>query len=126
MACGCFVVPNQPIDGNRPLTDFTVTRDEVERRTGLQIFRQNVDLKTLPFLCDHTSCELTEPDGVPLKMIEQGRYARKIRRCKTVSEVKKIWREIEHKRYDSIYQPLLDAYNKKISELTEGSVSSKT
>ncbi len=42
MALGCFVVPNTPIDRNCPLTDFAMSIEDIERRSGLQLFRQRI------------------------------------------------------------------------------------
>ncbi|UJR16974.1 hypothetical protein I4U23_003872 [Adineta vaga] len=60
MSAGCFVVPNQSIDRNHPLTDFSVSIKDIERRSGLRLFHQKIHLDDIPFLCNRTSCELTE------------------------------------------------------------------
>jgi endonuclease G len=117
MAVGCFVVPNEPIDRNRPLTDFAVPVKDIERRSGLQLFRRKINLDDIPFLCDKTSCELTGRDAMPRETVEQVNYARKVRRCATLEQLRKLWTEIESKQYKKIDKWLNGAYATKLAEL---------
>jgi len=119
MALGCFVVPNEPIDRNRPLTDFSVPIEDVERRSGLELFRQRININDAPFLCNQTSCELTGRDAMSRETLEQIDYSRKVRRCKTLDQLQKLWTEIEKKQYKKIDKWLNAAYTKKLDELNQ-------
>lgn len=56
---GAFVLPNQPIADNTPLTAFKVPLDAVERGTGLTFFDRMGDAKAgLGDLCRDTECKL--------------------------------------------------------------------
>lgn len=56
---GAFVLPNQRIADQTPLTAFKVPLDAVERAAGLQFFERMGDHKqTLPDLCKETQCQL--------------------------------------------------------------------
>jgi len=119
MALGCFVVPNEPIDRNRPLTDFAVPIEDVERRSGLQLFRRRININDIPFLCNQTSCELTGRDAMSRETLEQIDYSRKVRRCKTLDQLQKLWMEVENKQYKKIDKWLNAAYTKRLDELNQ-------
>ncbi len=119
MAFGCFVVPNEPIDRNRPLTDFSVPIEDVERRSGLELFRRRININDAPFLCNQTSCELTGREAMPRETLEQVDYSRKVRRCKTLDQLQKLWMEVENKQYKKIDKRLNTAYTKKLDELNQ-------
>jgi endonuclease G len=56
---GAFVLPNQPIPDQTPLTAFKVPLDAVERGTGLVFFDRMGDAKNaLEDLCRDTECKL--------------------------------------------------------------------
>ncbi|KAI8370988.1 hypothetical protein BD560DRAFT_329476 [Blakeslea trispora] len=55
---GAFVLPNQPIPDQTPLTAFKVPLDAVERGAGLTFFNQ-LNTTQLPDLCRETECKLT-------------------------------------------------------------------
>ncbi|CAF0798645.1 unnamed protein product [Adineta ricciae] len=117
MGVGCFVIPNEPIDRNRLLTDFAVSLANVERRTGLHLFHKKIRVDEVPFLCDKTSCELLGKDAMSHELIEQIEYARRVRRCKTMEQLQKLWNEVESKRYATIDKWLTSAYAKRLAEL---------
>ncbi|KAI8143951.1 hypothetical protein BJV82DRAFT_609999 [Fennellomyces sp. T-0311] len=52
-----FVLPNQSIKSDTPLTDFEVELSSVERLSGLQFF-ENLDRQSLGKLCEQNSCRL--------------------------------------------------------------------
>ena len=119
MALGCFVIPNEPIDRNRPLTDFAVPIEDIERRSGLQLFRRHMNINNIPFLCDQTSCELTGRDAMPPETLEQVSYTRKIRCCTTLDQLNQLWIEIENKQYKKLDNMLKTTYAKKLDELSQ-------
>jgi len=116
MAIGCFVVPNEPIDRNRPLTDFAMPIKGVEQKSGLELFRRRINLDDVPFLCNQTLCELAGRDPMAREFVEQVDYTRKIRRCTTRDQLRKVWTEIENKQYKTINKMLNAAYDKKLAE----------
>lgn len=119
MALGCFVVPNKPIDRNRPLTDFAVPIEDIERKSGLQLFRRRVNNNELPFLCNQTSCELTGWDAISPEYLKQIDYTRKIRRCTTLDQLNQLWAEVENKNYKKLNNILKTTYHKKLDELNQ-------
>jgi len=119
MALGCFVVPNEPIDRNLPLTDFAVPIEDVERRSGLELFRRRININDIPFLCNQTSCELTGRDPMSPETLEQVNYCRKVRRCKTLDQLQKLWMEVENKQYKNIDKMLKTSYAKKLDEFDQ-------
>lgn len=119
MSVGCFVVPNAHIDRNRPLTDFAVPIEDVERKSGLELFRRRINVNDLPFLCNETSCELTGRDAMGPEILEQVNYARKVRRCKTLDQLQQLWNEIENKKYPKLEKMLQAAYDKKHDEFNQ-------
>lgn len=124
MSVGCFVVPNEPIDRNRPLTDFAVPIEDIEQRSGLQLFHRKINTNYLPFLCNETSCELTGEDRMPPETLEQVRYMRKIGRCTTLDQVNQLWNEVQQKNYKKIEKMLTTAYNKKLNQLNQNTTQS--
>ncbi|UJR29280.1 hypothetical protein I4U23_010494 [Adineta vaga] len=119
MAVGCFVVPNEPIDRNRPLTDFAVSIKDLEKRSGLKLFHQRINVEDVPFLCNETSCELTSSEAMPPETIEQVNYCSKVRRCITLEQLQQLWTEIENKQYKKLDNMLKSAYDKKLTELNQ-------
>ncbi|UJR29283.1 hypothetical protein I4U23_010497 [Adineta vaga] len=114
-----LVVPNEPIDRNRPLTDFAVSIKDLEKRSGLKLFHQRINVEDVPFLCNETSCELTGSEAVPPETIEQFNYCRKVRRCVTLEQLQQLWTEIENKQYKKLDNMLKSAYDKKLTELNQ-------
>ena len=126
MALGCFVVPNEPIDRNRPLADFAVSIEDIEQRSGLQLFRRQLNINNIPFLCNQTSCELTGRDSMPPEVLEQVNYTQKIRHCQTLNQLQKVWIEVENKKYKELTNMLKTAYAKKLDELQQQPSSSSS
>ncbi|KAJ3326313.1 nuclease [Boothiomyces sp. JEL0866] len=52
-----FVLPNQSIDSNEPLTNFIVPLDSIERASGLEFFQ---DIKRKLDLCSRVECKVKE------------------------------------------------------------------
>ncbi|XP_048872387.1 nuclease EXOG, mitochondrial-like [Brienomyrus brachyistius] len=59
LALGAFVVPNQPIGYDHPLTEFQVSLMDMEKLTGLRFFPK-VDPVGLQNLCEVDSCRLLD------------------------------------------------------------------
>jgi endonuclease G, mitochondrial len=57
VALGAFVLPNAPIANGRPLRDFEVPIDMVERASGLE-FAAKLPAARRKRLCDEVSCEI--------------------------------------------------------------------
>ncbi|KAL2156000.1 hypothetical protein VTH82DRAFT_744 [Thermothelomyces myriococcoides] len=57
VALGAFVLPNQPIPNEKPLSDFEVPLEAVERATGLE-FASKLPPSRRKRLCSETSCSL--------------------------------------------------------------------
>jgi endonuclease G len=57
VALGAFVLPNAPIPNNKPLTDFEVPVEAVERASGLE-FASNLPVQRRKRLCTDTACSL--------------------------------------------------------------------
>ncbi|KAJ2352668.1 nuclease [Coemansia erecta] len=56
-ALGTFALPNEAIDNSKPLTDFAVPPETVEKAAGLTLF-DKLDRKSLIPLCDKIQCTL--------------------------------------------------------------------
>ncbi|KAM3858636.1 LOW QUALITY PROTEIN: nuclease EXOG, mitochondrial-like [Diretmus argenteus] len=57
LALGAFIVPNQPIGFDRPLTDFQVSLSELEKTSGLTLFPK-LPNERLADLCEVDGCQL--------------------------------------------------------------------
>lgn len=57
-----FVLPNDKIPNDIPLTYFKTPIEAIERSSGLSFFHQNVSNKKVKDLCDNVSCVLTIRD----------------------------------------------------------------
>lgn len=58
VALGAFVLPNAPIPNDKPLTDFEVPVEAVERASGLE-FASKLPLQRRKRLCTDTTCSIT-------------------------------------------------------------------
>ncbi len=56
---------------------------------------------------------------MPRETLEQIDYSRKVRRCKTLDQLQKLWTKIQNKQYKKIDKWLNDAYTKKLDELNQ-------
>ncbi|TQV95472.1 hypothetical protein V2A60_000663 [Cordyceps javanica] len=61
VALGAFVLPNAPIDNNKPITDFEVPVEAVERASGLE-FASKLPPNRRKRLCADTTCALVIKD----------------------------------------------------------------
>jgi endonuclease G, mitochondrial len=61
VAIGAFVLPNAPIPNEKPLTDFEVPVEAVERASGLE-FATKLPLQRKKRLCTDTSCAIIIKD----------------------------------------------------------------
>ncbi|OAA66304.1 mitochondrial nuclease [Cordyceps fumosorosea ARSEF 2679] len=61
VALGAFVLPNAPIDNNKPITDFEVPVEAVERASGLE-FATKLPPQRRKRLCAETTCALVIKD----------------------------------------------------------------
>ncbi|EGX93646.1 mitochondrial nuclease [Cordyceps militaris CM01] len=61
VALGAFVLPNAPIDNNKPITDFEVPVEAVERASGLE-FASKLPAQRRKRLCADTTCALVIKD----------------------------------------------------------------
>lgn len=61
VALGAFVLPNAPISNDKPITDFEVPVEAVERASGLE-FATKLPLQRRKRLCADTSCALVIRD----------------------------------------------------------------
>ncbi len=61
VALGAFVLPNAPIDNNKPITDFEVPVEAVERASGLE-FASKLPVQRRRRLCADTTCALVIKD----------------------------------------------------------------
>ncbi|XP_061167169.1 nuclease EXOG, mitochondrial-like [Saccostrea echinata] len=61
-AIGCFIVPNQPIENKYSLKEFQVSLEEIQKRTGVELF-PNLDNTQLQSLCYVDSCALVRKQG---------------------------------------------------------------
>ena len=57
MALGAFVLPNARIDNKKPLTDFEVPIEAVERASGLE-FATKLDPVRRKRLCQEVNCSV--------------------------------------------------------------------
>ena len=57
-----FVLPNDKIPNDIPLTYFKTPIEAIERSSGLSFFQQNISNKKVNDLCDNVSCVLTIRD----------------------------------------------------------------
>ncbi|KAF9972325.1 nuclease, partial [Modicella reniformis] len=57
MAVGAFVLPNDTIRNDVPLTSFQVPIEAVEKATGLKFF-ETLERKALKNLCKDTECKV--------------------------------------------------------------------
>lgn len=57
----CFLVPNRAIDlKQEPLQRFIVSKDEVERLAGFEMFQRKPTEKPAQMLCDQVKCQLAK------------------------------------------------------------------
>ncbi|KAJ1917315.1 nuclease [Mycoemilia scoparia] len=56
VAIGGFVLPNAQIDNAKPLTDFSVPIEHIEKAAGLNFFDKEARMKAAP-LCSKTRCQ---------------------------------------------------------------------
>ncbi|UKZ77346.1 hypothetical protein TrVFT333_005066 [Trichoderma virens FT-333] len=61
VAIGAFVLPNAPIDNAKPITDFEVPVEAVERASGLE-FANQLPMQRRRRLCADTTCSLIIKD----------------------------------------------------------------
>ncbi|KAJ6781633.1 hypothetical protein PWT90_08365 [Aphanocladium album] len=61
VALGAFVLPNAPIDNKKPITDFEVPIEAVERASGLE-FASKLPVQRRRRLCADTTCALIIKD----------------------------------------------------------------
>ena len=61
MAIGAFVLPNAPIANEKPITDFEVPVEAVERASGLE-FATKLPVARRRRLCTDTTCALVIRD----------------------------------------------------------------
>ncbi|KAL7934793.1 hypothetical protein V8C35DRAFT_299800 [Trichoderma chlorosporum] len=61
VAIGAFVLPNAPIDNAKPITDFEVPVEAVERASGLE-FANQLPMQRRRRLCADTTCSLVIKD----------------------------------------------------------------
>ncbi|KAK1242193.1 hypothetical protein MKX07_000179 [Trichoderma sp. CBMAI-0711] len=61
VAIGAFVLPNAPIDNAKPITDFEVPVEAVERASGLE-FANQLPMQRRRRLCADTTCALVIKD----------------------------------------------------------------
>ena len=64
---GAFLMPNQPIDDDAPLTEFALPLGELETLVGLRLFPKAQLGEGGLFICDDTSCKLPPPWSPPKK-----------------------------------------------------------
>ena len=71
-----FVVPNQAIPDERPLTAYLVPKETLERWTGLELFAKVRNTDNLPSICAAFKCEASAGGlGVPYRSIAKLRAA---------------------------------------------------
>ncbi|XP_012995085.1 nuclease EXOG, mitochondrial isoform X2 [Esox lucius] len=93
LAVGAFVVPNQPIGFERPLTDFQVSLSELEKMSGLIFFpKVEQTIHSLPNLCEKDSCHLMDFKEFTLYLT-----GRKVGSARTRTKLEKSMAELKEK-----------------------------
>ncbi|KAL1006417.1 hypothetical protein UPYG_G00072110 [Umbra pygmaea] len=112
LALGAFVVPNQPIGFERPLTDFQVSLSELEKMSGLVFFpKMEPTTQSLPNLCDKDTCALMN-----LKEFTLYLASRKVGSARTMVKLDKSMAELMEKGI-APDDYLLKLYQEKKKEL---------
>ncbi|KAJ8010630.1 hypothetical protein DPEC_G00077070 [Dallia pectoralis] len=93
LTLGAFVVPNQPIGFDRPLTDFQVSLSELEKMSGLHFFpKVEETTPSLPNLCEKDSCHLMDFKEFTLYLT-----GRKVGSARTIMKLEKSMGELKEK-----------------------------
>ncbi|ESL05695.1 endonuclease G [Trypanosoma rangeli SC58] len=140
-----FLIPNEPITDERPLVAYQVAVSEVERKTGLQFFRNVLaangattasswrkhkvftqGLDTLPNICGRLSCEVRT---VPL--FQSYRCIAQLRAAQSLPELQQVFTRLlaekKQQQHDKATPPQLDStvmkeYEERKKELVEAAV----
>jgi len=105
-----FVIPNEEIPENKPLTDFQVPIDVVEKYGGFQMFTK-VDKKQTPNLCSVVSCELMSA--------REHRYmflSRDLKTSRALWFLDKTWKQLNDENF-TITDDMRKTYEEKRKEL---------
>jgi DNA/RNA endonuclease G (NUC1) len=94
-ALGCFLMQNAPIPVEQPLTSFEVPVEELERITGISIFKEVRYNKGWYKLCTKHKCE-----GSYGSFSKNFRQIGVLRACKSKQELNEKWTAIQ-REYDT-------------------------
>ena len=89
-ALGCFLMPNSPIAVEKPLTAFEVPVEQLEKMTGLSIFKEVRYNKGWYKLCTKHKCE-----GSYGSFSKNFRQIGVLRGCKSKQELDEKWKGIQ-------------------------------
>ena len=105
-----FVVPNRPIDIKRPLTEFRVPLENLERIAGI-LFFPRLDRNSVGDLC------ATSEGSCDLSLKHAGWIAsRSIQTARDVTSLEREWRRIDAQGFLDVVPGLEEAYMKKKRE----------
>lgn len=118
LALGAFVVPNQPIGFDHPLTEYQVSLSELESLSGLTFFpKLDSTTNTVKNLCQLDSCHLMD-----FKEFTRYITGRKVGSARTFERLEKAMAELrDHGIPPDDY--LVKLYQRRKQELTQSAVS---
>ncbi|XP_028825375.1 nuclease EXOG, mitochondrial [Denticeps clupeoides] len=111
LAIGAFVVPNQPIGFDHPLTEYQVRLSELERMAGLSFFPGVRPEQSVRSLCEVDACRLMDVKEFTLYVA-----GRKVAGARTSARLEKVMTELR----DAAVTPddyLLKLYQEKKEQL---------
>ncbi|KAG7488647.1 hypothetical protein MATL_G00037140 [Megalops atlanticus] len=111
LAVGAFVVPNQPISFDHPLTEFQVSLTDLERMSGLTFFPKVDHVQSVKNLCEVDSCSLMNFKEFTLYIT-----GRKVGSARTTASLEKAMAELKEAGI-SPDSYLLKLYAEKKNEL---------
>lgn len=107
----CFIIPNEPIADDIPVTQFQVSLNEFEQIAGMKIFPQ-LSLDQVRDLCAENGCDLM--DG-RLHRIQQ--WTRSLKSARTKWYLDKAMNELKKLGDDAITPELAQIYQDRLEEI---------
>ena len=105
---GNFLIPNEPIEKHKSLIDYDITKENLEKTTGLKFYEKiNIDGN----LRENFDCQSMMTD----KQLEKWNFSRRLSWSKSKEEADEIMKEIKQKGYEPDELEISE-YEKKIIE----------